>query len=127
MIRSTDSDLLFIFLAVWQQFAAVDIQIIIHYNTPGSHFRKYVDGNKLISELENDPGADMSMLRNCVSLPHVLSVLHYMTGSDEISHMRGFTKLHCIKTLLKYGSFIFGNDIEVTDLLQPANLQSLIV
>ena len=68
----------------------------------------------------------MSMLRNCVSLPHVLCVLHYMTGSDEISHMRAFTKLHCIKTLLKYGVFIFGNDIEVADLLQPENLQSLI-
>ena len=126
MVRSTDSDLLFVYLGVHQQFDAAGIRVIIQFNSPGAHFRKYVDCSKLVSELRNDARADISLLGNGISVPHALCLLHYMSGCDDISHTRAFTKLFCTKTLLKYGSFVFGIETSVRDLVLPTNLQALI-
>jgi hypothetical protein len=71
MVRSTDSDLLFVYLGV---------HLIIQFNSPGAHFRKYVDCSKLVSELRNDARADISLLGNGISVPHALCLLHYMSG-----------------------------------------------
>ena len=129
MIRSTDSDLLFVFLAVHHHFTGMEV--FINYNTANAYFTKYADGKKLIKELKDDPAADLSMVRSQLSqpqlsLPHMFSLLHFITGSDEISHMRGFTKGHCIKSVLRYGNFIFNSATSIADLLMPENIQLLV-
>ena len=77
MVRSTDSDLLFVYLGVHQQFDAAGIRVIIQFNSPGAHFRKYVDCSKLVSELRNYARAYISLLGNGISV-----IVYYPNNYD---------------------------------------------
>ena len=80
MIRSTDSDLLFIACLNCDKLA--NKSITLQYNTYNST-AKYMDCNMLFTMMEEDANVTLSLIRERGhSIPKVFGILHYGLGSD---------------------------------------------
>ena len=106
IIRSTDSDLLAISLLNHDKLDLKNRNIVIHYgnNSVGA---MYCYLNKLVESIQNDSKYSLLETRQ-IPTAKILGALHFITGCDDLSFLRGFTKDFCLKTFIKHCSLICG-------------------
>ena len=124
LIRSTDSDILFVFLANADEFIGYQ-DIFIHYNVVGSHMDKYAYCNVLVDELKNETDANLSILRSVVDLPSMFSFVHFVSGGDDLCYLRHLTKNVCLQATIRDGTFIFSEIESIRHLLEPEKVMEL--
>ena len=111
IVKSTDTDLLFVFLA---NHNTLKQAFYLLYSTGGQ--TKYHDCQKLVHLIKEDPDPAVQMLNSHVSFSKVLALVHFVSGSDDLSHLRGITKRDCVEAILKFGRFVFENVEEINDI-----------
>ena len=127
MIRSTDSDVLFTALLNYDKLNLEEKQVYIHYSKVGEA-TKYCSVNKLVKLISEDPSFSLLKARD-LPISIFVGLLHFISGCDDLSFLRGFTKRFCFKAFLRYNELICpespeavckivdGNEMEVLELL----------
>ena len=120
LIRSTDSDLLFVYLANADKIVQ---KVYIHFSSDGEFRNKYADCTQLLKDISEDPDPTVQQLNTRYGFGKILAWLHIVTGGDDLCFLRGFTKEFCCKAVLKYGTFIFDDDVEFNEIVENNQLQ----
>ena len=103
IIRSTDVDILFTALLNFDNLSLQLKNVYIHYNSIGQG-PKYCFINELVASIENDPHFSLLKAKG-VAVPKLVGLLHFVTGCDDLSFLRGFTRNFC------FGAFVKLNDL----------------
>ena len=112
IIRSTDSDILCIAYINKGIFIKNEIRIVIQSNQIGAEL-KYIDVNQLFKCFNEDKDLTLSILRNrSMPLGVVYGIVHFLSGCDYLPHLRVFTKNACCQAVLKFGKYIFPDQIQ---------------
>ena len=113
VIRSTNTDMLFTVLINYDKLSLDDKHVYIHCNNIGQG-QKYCFLNELITSIENDP--QFSLLKaKSVQVAKLVGLLHFITGCNDLSFLRGFSKYFC------FGAFVHLNDL-ICDSAQKVEL-----
>ena len=126
VIKSTDTDFMFTALLNYTDICDEDKMVYIHYNTSGQG-SMYCNINSLANHITEDPQFSILKTRS-VSAPKLLGMLHFLTGCDDLSFLRGFTKNFCFKVFEKYSEKISpGNASDVEKILAGDESTTLVL
>ena len=82
---------------------------------------KYVSCNQLFQLMENDMDPLIALTNNQgKSIPQIFGIIHFVSGCDYLSHLKGFSKGDCSNAVLKHMDFIFSSDMNVENLFSIA-------
>ena len=104
VIKSTDTDFMFTALLNYTEICDEKKMVYIHYNTSGQG-SMYCNVNTLVDQIAEDPQFCILKTRS-LPTPKLLGMLHFLTGCDDLSFLRGFTKNFCFKVFEKYSEKI---------------------
>ena len=113
LIQSTDSDILFVACLLAPQLS--ERNITIQYNVPTSA-PSYVLCRELFTLINDDPDPLIALNVNQGKCAQVYGIIHFVSGCDYLSHLRGFSKSECCKAVLKHLDFILPPNVQVSDL-----------
>ncbi len=106
VIRSTDSDLLAIALLNNKKLELNKRTISIDYGTDHCIL------NLLVQSIFSDCKYSLLVERN-IPVVEMVAALHFITGSDDLSYLRGFSKDFCYKQFLQHSDIICGTDAQI--------------
>ena len=104
IIRSTDTDISFTALLNNEKLDSARKDIYIHYNKLGEA-TKYCHINDLVKLIAEDPAFSLLRTRD-IPIPTFVGLLHFVSGCDDLSFLRGITKNFCFKAFLRYNELI---------------------
>ena len=74
--------------------------VVIHYGNSSANFI-YCHLIKLVESVTQDPKYSLLQVKG-LPISRVLGALHFITGCDDLSYLRGFTKNFCMKTFNRH-------------------------
>ena len=109
LICSTDTDILFV--ACMMAPKLCDRNIYIKYNVSGLS-PAYICCKQLFSMMGNDMDPNLALANNQgKSIPRLFGIIHYISGCDYLSHLKGFSKKDCCDAVVKHMDFVFSRGI----------------
>ena len=112
IIRSTDTDILFIALLNHDQLSLGTRTVYIHYNKNGES-PKYCCINDLVKCINQDTSFSLLATRT-LSAAKCIGLMHFFSACDDFSLVRGFTKNLCLKAFEKFNSVICPESADTT-------------
>ena len=122
IIRSTDTDLLANALINHTQLKLGGRNIVIHFRKTGQEF-VYCWINQLVKLISSSSTYSLLTARNN-DVSRIIVVLHFITGCDLLSFLRGFTKGYCFKTLNKHSDIICPESADILKKQSKVNSQN---
>ena len=103
IIRSTDTYVLAIALINHDKLGMDKRKLNIHYGND------YCNVNSLVESIDKDYRYSLLKERN-IPVIKMLGTFHFVTGSDDLSNLRGFSKSFCYQIFLQHCDSICGID-----------------
>ena len=123
IIQSTGTNILWISMVVHNKLNLKSRNVVIHYGKSSADFI-YCHLNKLVQLVEQDP--QLSLLRTRkFPIPRILGALHFTSGCDDLSYLRGFTKNNCLNVFYKHSDLICGDSNDEIESLFTGNIASV--
>ena len=104
IIHSSDADLLAIALINYTQLKLGERKIVIHFGKASQKFVYYWI-NQLVKLIRSFSTYSLLTTQN-TDVSKIIGVMHFITGCDVLSFLRGFTKDYCFKTFNKHSDVV---------------------
>ena len=123
LIRSTDTDILAIAMINHSELYLHQRNVVIHYGNSSADFT-HCHLNRLLELSQQDHKLSLLQTRG-LPIPRLLGALHFITGCDDLSYLRGFTKNFCMKVYTKCCDLICGESLEGCQSLFTGDVDSV--
>ena len=124
VIRSTDSDILFNALLNHDKLNLNKRTVLLQYTGEAISCTEYCVLNDLVDSLTADQRFSLLVTRN-MSPAKFVGFLHFLSGSDDISFLNGFSKHYCITNFVKYHTEICPDDLSAYVQLFDGSLEQM--
>lgn len=122
LIRSTDTDILAIALLNSTELSLDNRSLVIQYGP-----NLYCHLNDLIKLMKESVEFSLLITRE-IAIEKIIGALHFVTGCDDLSYLRGFSKLFCYKSFVKNCDGICSeSSIEANEFVKGRSFPILIV